>query len=142
MKNLKKIFIIVALIVIFITVFTFYNQENKENDYVKEDYLLFNECISSVHNAFDYFWENYEEGTHKLSQIVELNNLYEKDKENCYLNYHPYFLIYSHSMTNKEVIDEIEKQEKYIRSENIRLFESSPVDVQLNYYKRVYNNLK
>lgn len=136
MNQLKKWFWLI-LVVLMVGVFIYFNEPNR--DYYGGESEEFYSCINDVHSAFDNFWINYEDGEFDGVFIRDLNNVYQQEKEHCYIAYHSDFLIFGESMTDREISKKVLELEGYIRPRIERVFDGSPVDVQLEFYQRIYS---
>jgi len=139
--NYKKILLYICLgiiilgIVVVLFVRSFYSTDN---DPMGSQSKTFFDCIAGVHMGYEKFWQDYEKNKPDISQIVDFDNSYEQDKENCYIKYHSFFILFGGKMTNVEIFNKVKELEQYIQPENVRLFESASVDSQIQLAPQVF----
>lgn len=97
----------------------------------------FYSCINTARDKYIAFWADYEKNKPEVHVIRDVDNIYQAEKEYCYMKYHSYFRLFGETMTNYEIIDKVREFDTYITPETQRKFDSSPIEVQIEFYKQL-----
>lgn len=125
------------LVIVFILGIVAYTYVTTPEERPRES-LEFYSCIGAAHDGYRIFWINYELEKPDIYAIRGFNNTYLANKENCYLKYHSYFRVFGNTMTYYEINEKVKELEAYEIPRSRLLFEYGPIELQLEFYKEVF----